>query len=265
VLNWDDFLSDSGTEDVPLVISTQSQSLILAALELIQSRNVWDDGTLDDANWDDIDTAIANALDDIMYEEESSTSVTYAPDNIPATDPTLQTWTALNQGNGTFTEDTTNKRLTIIADGDGATKLRGWTMPAPSTPYAATAYIKFAYQNASNNGLALGWRENTSTEMATILHYQNAFTAVTKWTHANLFSANYVAGTAVNPGINWFRISDDSTNRKCFFSCDGIVWNLLHTIGRTDFLTPDQLFFGMFSSTATTFDIGLSLLSFELT
>jgi hypothetical protein len=64
--DWDDFSGDSGVEDTPLLISTRSQSLILSALEKLQPRWAWTE--VDDADWDDIEGAIASAIFDVTEE-----------------------------------------------------------------------------------------------------------------------------------------------------------------------------------------------------
>jgi microcystin-dependent protein len=62
--DWDDFSGDSGVEDTPLLISIRTQSLILSALASISRRYHWLE--VDDATWDDIDGAIAQATHEVM-------------------------------------------------------------------------------------------------------------------------------------------------------------------------------------------------------
>ena len=62
--DWYDFSGDSGVEDTPLLISIRSQSLILSALEKLQPRWAWIE--VDDGDWDDIDGAIASAINEVM-------------------------------------------------------------------------------------------------------------------------------------------------------------------------------------------------------
>lgn len=59
---WDDFSGDSGSPELPLLLSIRSQSLVLSALQKMQFVNQWDEPE----NWDDIDSAIAEALHEIM-------------------------------------------------------------------------------------------------------------------------------------------------------------------------------------------------------
>jgi microcystin-dependent protein len=62
-LNWADYSGDSGVQDTPLLLSIRSQSLILAALQCVQSRYAWQE--LSDSDWDDTDGAIASAINEI--------------------------------------------------------------------------------------------------------------------------------------------------------------------------------------------------------
>jgi hypothetical protein len=62
--DWSDYSADSDTEEVSLLLSTRSQSLILAAMETLDSRFNWVD--VDDSTWDDIHAAVGEAYEEIM-------------------------------------------------------------------------------------------------------------------------------------------------------------------------------------------------------
>jgi microcystin-dependent protein len=64
LLDWEDFSTDSGVKDTPLLISERTQSLLLTALASIQRRYNWLE--VDDTAWDDIDGAIAEAHQEVM-------------------------------------------------------------------------------------------------------------------------------------------------------------------------------------------------------
>ena len=69
---------------------------------------------------------------------------------------------------------------------------------------------------------------------------------VEKWTDSTTFSANYVTyEVPMDSGVFpiWYRIEDDNTDRKSYWSTDGQYFHQLHTVGRTDFLTADQVGF----------------------
>lgn len=62
--DWSEYSADSGTEEVPLLLSARSQSLILAAMQSLEFRSNWEE--IDDATWDDISAAIGEAYEEIM-------------------------------------------------------------------------------------------------------------------------------------------------------------------------------------------------------
>jgi microcystin-dependent protein len=64
LFDWVEYSADSGTEEVPLLLSTKSQSLILAAMQSLEFRSNWEE--IDDATWDDISAAIGEAYEEIM-------------------------------------------------------------------------------------------------------------------------------------------------------------------------------------------------------
>jgi microcystin-dependent protein len=62
--DWSEYESDSDTEEVSLLLSVKSQSLILAAMQSLQFRSNWLE--IDDTTYDDIDAAVAEAYEEIM-------------------------------------------------------------------------------------------------------------------------------------------------------------------------------------------------------
>jgi hypothetical protein len=55
------------------------------------------------------------------------------------------------------------------------------------------------------------------------------------------------------------RAADNSTNRICSYSVDGQNWFVFHTVGRTDFLTADEVGFYIDVENAT-FGTGITLI-----
>lgn len=64
--DWNDYSGESGTEEVPLLLSDKSQMLILAAMQSLDSRSNWLD--VDDATWDEIHAAIGEAYEEITEQ-----------------------------------------------------------------------------------------------------------------------------------------------------------------------------------------------------
>lgn len=86
----------------------------------------------------------------------------------------------------------------------------------------------------------------------------------------NLNVSNFTTVTAfsTNPLLNrfswtgpliWLRMQDDNTNRNYYYSVDGVNWILAYTIGRTNFLTPTKVGWGLYDQGGL--PLGLTLLS----
>lgn len=62
--DWQDYSSNSDTENVSLLLSQRSQQLILAAMQSLDSRSSW--LTVTDTVWDEIESAISEAYEEIL-------------------------------------------------------------------------------------------------------------------------------------------------------------------------------------------------------
>jgi len=67
--DWDEYVADSGTPDIPLLLSIRSQQLVLSAMDSLRWRENWLETT--DAIWDDIDDSVGQA----HYEIQETLSV----------------------------------------------------------------------------------------------------------------------------------------------------------------------------------------------
>lgn len=63
-------------------------------------------------------------------------------------------------------------------------------------------------------------------------------------------------------GLVFLRIVDDNTNRKFYLSKDGEHFQLMFSVGRTDFITPDQIGFAVNETTGTN-PVGMNLRSWK--
>lgn len=62
----DSYSSESGTRDVPLLLSERSRALVLAALENLDPRFRWE--TMSDAEWDEIEGILGEVYTEIMED-----------------------------------------------------------------------------------------------------------------------------------------------------------------------------------------------------
>ena len=105
---------------------------------------------------------------------------------------------------------------------------------------------------------------NDSTVVTAVDHF-----AAIKWSAPATFSAKYTLSPANSTvpqwqrgPVMWIQVEDDNTNRILRVSNDGRNWKQLFSVGRTDFLTPDEA--GIFvNSNNATHAAGILLLSWD--
>jgi hypothetical protein len=168
----------------------------------------------------------------------------------------------INQGGASVTALSTGG---IRMVGTTGTAIRIRKKAAPSPPYTVTAL--FLNACASTNYLKFGlcWRQSSDGKLVLMTAVYNGGWKVQASKSADTaFTgfADYVAATAVADGYVsrgiYLRLEDDNTNRKCYYSFDGLKWTLFHSVGRTDYLTADEVGFwcdGTSSGTAPDFTV----------
>jgi len=176
----------------------------------------------------------------------------------PLTDPTLQSLAWVNQGGASV--DTSRGSLILTAPAASGLNQRIYKRSAPSTPYTLTVGFMLTWGIISGDPQAgLCFRESGSGKLHT-WHIQNDGTvdyAISqKQNSPTSWSANYSTLTgfqrcgAGRGPIIWLKIQDNGTNRICSYSADGVNWIDFHSVGRTDFITADEI--GIFAGSAQT-------------
>lgn len=201
-----------------------------------------------------------------LMRDSGSAMVQWGP-VFPFTDPNLQSWSWVNQGGATVSSSTGG--ITIYAPAHSGDSFRIRKKSAPSTPYTITA--AFMVCGVENCMGGIGWRQSSDGKLMVAQHQIYSLTAyisLQKLTNETTYSANYASWTAVTQytggPVKWFKISDDGTNRKIYYGVDGQNWIPLHSIGRTDFLTGDEvIFFCSASNGASSGDAYITLLSWK--
>ena len=95
-------------------------------------------------------------------------------------------------------------------------------------------------QNIQSVGM--GFYSSSSGKFASVRFTDNGDGGlqVDKWSSTSSYSAAYLAfSTSQQIKWTWVRLKDDGTNRITSVSADGNNWIVLHTVGRTDFMTPN--------------------------
>ena len=179
----------------------------------------------------------------------------------------------INQETATVTAENNGITLTTPASAGHDIRLR--KKAAPATPYTITALIHpLMGEHASGNAWGIGFRQSSDGKLALVYVGDSSgsvVVAVQKFTDPNTFSATYVIKTIV-PATGviypftslWLRIADDGVNRISSLSWDGIQFYTLHSVGRTDFLTADEIGFFVNSATASA-GVTISLYSWRQT
>lgn len=149
------------------------------------------------------------------------------------------------------------------------TNVRAYVKTAPATPYSITiAYTPMLSNSGTNFATGLVFRESGSGKIINFYFNNTEAINVAKWTNSSTFSASYtVLGLHTGKrsgGLAFLRITDNGTNRICAISVDGQHWETVHSVGRTDFLTADQVGVFVYADSATTTLVtAMSLLSWK--
>lgn len=166
------------------------------------------------------------------------------------------TW--VNQGSASLVS--TNGGLLLTATGTAGEDWHLRVMLAPATPYTVTARFLFGGNFTGSTAMGLVFRESGSGKF---VHFGVAGTTPFAWQVNNYSNPTTYSSTPANgkymSDIFW-RIADNGTSRICSVSADGINFYPVYTVGRTTFLTADQIGFVLNTGSAS-FDNGLTVIS----
>ena len=174
--------------------------------------------------------------------------------------PVLSNWAWVNQGGATAADSSVIyigasqvTGITFTAPAAGSDNVRLLKKAAPSTPYTITLAYVASIVGANYFSTGFIWRESGSGELVIAgLKYDGGFKFDSyKFNSPTSPAASYVAAAVNWHGLVWLRFTDDGTDRKTYYSGDGVNWLLLHTIGRTDFLTANEVGFGIHVNNGT--------------
>jgi hypothetical protein len=191
--------------------------------------------------------------------------------------PDASDFTWDNQGTASVNETNGGIVFTLPGTvvGAGGFDLRVLYKAAPSIPYTITTCFIATLFNlaAAPRGFNVGWRQSSDGKLSTLsVDYDNGtgfnYYRVRKFTSTTVYSADYAntagrAGSGIVVGPIWLQIEDDNSNRICRISADGQNFTQIHSVGRTDFLTADQVCWGGLATTNGTDTSYLNLLSWE--
>lgn len=150
----------------------------------------------------------------------------------------------INQSHATLASTSTSVSLTDTGHSN-ADSLHIRKKSAPSTPYTITAFFLQTQPAKNYHQMGLVWRQSSDGKLVSCAYGFNGSIVVTadKWSSATAFSANYTAVVWYGTAGIWLQIKDDGTNRKCLISNDGTNFTQIHSVGRTDYMTGDEVGF----------------------
>lgn len=159
--------------------------------------------------------------------------------------PSHTSFTWDNQGSaGSMTDLTQGLYLKNAFNGAFGDQYRLIYMAAPAAPWTLVVKIQPYHLMTSKQNSGVVFYDSVSKKFAGFRRGSSTAIASSKWnsTASGGFNADYKASNAL-PGspFLWVKLIDDgTTNRTISLSNDGNNWMLLHSIGRTDFLTADS-------------------------
>lgn len=174
-----------------------------------------------------------------IYRDSGTAWVPWGP-IWPLTDPSLAGFSWTNQGGASVSSANGGESMTVPSgSGDN---LRQRLIAVPSKPYSITARVHPTFNQTNYWGSGLCWSDGTKLATFGLGFSTEGKLAAYKWTNATTFSATYKEEAADRHWFPfWLRITDDSSNRKCFYSHDGVNWLQYHSVATNDFLTPTHV------------------------
>ncbi len=170
-----------------------------------------------------------------------------------------------NQGGATATDFGSGIKLFAPTAGSSHS-LRVMYVPTPSTPYTVTA--RFITNGGLVNGndctIGLLWGDGTKYQTWHTYMGTNAwYLTCSRFSNSNTYvSDDYSApNLALNNHMQWYRISDDGTNRTMGISRDGVNFITCFSIPSNTYLTPNRV--GFFLN-AYNGDVNSTLVSWEI-
>lgn len=187
----------------------------------------------------------------------------------PLTDPAIAaptTW--INQGGASVV--TTNGGIALIDPTvDSSVNYRIRKKAAPSTPYTITAAFLAPRISIDFTSCGIGWRQSSDGKLVLartiyIASLGGWVINVLKASDPTTDVASYVSALFAPPALVWLRIVDNGTNRIVSYSVDGVNFVTIHTVGRTDYLTADEVLFCVCTRNAS-YPMAMTLLSWKET
>ena len=152
-----------------------------------------------------------------------------------------------------LTRQTDGSVLLTTRRGTGGFDIQTRLRPLPPTPYTLTACLSVTKDGTPASGeypqAGVLWYDDSLFRLTAfgifwdVTSYPSQlFTMLSKWDTPTVFNSSYVTGISADKlflGDNlWLRLRDDGTERAAFSGHNGLDWDLVYNVGRTDWHTP---------------------------
>lgn len=157
------------------------------------------------------------------------------------------TWTWINQGDATITQQNRCVRLVITTAGAGENfRIRKTTAPV-TTPYTFTVLMGPGPMY-SNSIFGFGFRESSTGKVCIVglnlaAGAGTASSIIRKMTNPTTLASQAIDTINANSGTVWLRINHDGTNLTYSYSFNGLIYITLLTETKGTFFTagPDEI------------------------
>lgn len=187
--------------------------------------------------------------------------ISVAGSGSPGVEPPGSSWSTTTLGSATFTAVAGQRLLTCPSAVGDNWRIEFRTL-TPTSNYTFTTYLEHhsTLADVSYSGMVL--RNSSSGSFVVFGPELTATTGIVRvrammWNSVTSFSADYGTPRSVAqlPGAiipKWYRIRDDGTNRIFEHSMNGSLWFPFASTTRTNFITPDQVGWGLTNGTGLT-------------
>jgi hypothetical protein len=172
--------------------------------------------------------------------------------------PAPNTLTAVNQANSTLVADGDGALVTVMGSVSTADRYENYLTALPGGNYTFKVGFEFLFFWPINwvaLGICLTAGTTTADEVVSLILYGGtsavSLVEVLKTTNYTSSATYYTHSHPIGvPCRLFFQFRDNGTTRYAEMSVDGRNWNLIHSVGRTDFITPTH--YGLFTRQLTT-------------
>lgn len=196
-----------------------------------------------------------------LYRDSGAVMVPWGP-IFPCTAHDDSGFSWINQGSATVAATDGRVYISSTADSTNHFNVR---KKAKTGTYTITVGILPHMLRVNYPGCGIGWRQSSDGKLVLFMLIMSGSPqlSIIKQNSPSSTSSSYVdVGINESSTLMWLRIADNGTSRICSWSVDGINFQVLHTVGRTDFITGDEVLYSVRAMNAT-YGCGATIFSWK--